>query len=512
MSRYLQLFFLGLVLLLCACAQVGTLTGGSKDEFAPAPKKISPPSKTTQFSGNSIQFEFDEYIKLENPQQNVYFIPGDVKPTVELYKKTVTVSWNESLQPNTTYTLYMNGAVKDTHEGNDSLMTYVFSTGEIIDSISYSVTTADAWSGKPLSKILVALYEDSISTKAKYFAQTDFSGRTTIQNMKPGTYFLRAFADLDKNLAISENEIRGFNAEKIDLYDSAVDSFPVRMFKPQNQKISTFKLQAPGMISIAKIGLSDVQLSMGNKVLEDEQIYRLNEDSVLLFLPSDSISLLEVVASKDDRSDTLRMTVSKRDHQTKLNLKPTIKRAIRPSEKIEFEVNDRILSLNIAKIVVVDANTKDTLEVKEASFFANRIVLELDRKSHSKIDVIFQDGAFSSTHVKSSMASTLSIDLKSDRDLGSIKVNTWESNEPLLLFVYQQGTLDRVVTIPEEHTIIIPELEPGNYTFKVVEDVNRNGKWDVGDDAHFVQPEIIHEFVGPTVRANWETEIQLSID
>jgi hypothetical protein len=40
------------------------------------------------------------------------------------------------LSKETTYAIYLNRTVKDVHEGNDTLITYVFSTGKWIDSIT----------------------------------------------------------------------------------------------------------------------------------------------------------------------------------------------------------------------------------------------------------------------------------------------------------------------------------------------------------------------------------------
>ena len=114
------------LLLLVSCAQIGTLTGGDEDLIAPIPSNITPPQETSHFSDNSVEFTFKEFVSLNNPQQNIFIVPADVIPTASLTKKTLTVTWGDSLKPNTTYVLYLNNAVKDVSEGNDSLMTYVF--------------------------------------------------------------------------------------------------------------------------------------------------------------------------------------------------------------------------------------------------------------------------------------------------------------------------------------------------------------------------------------------------
>ena len=67
----LRYFSFVLIAILSSCAQVGTLSGGEKDETAPKPieKKTQPANETLLFSGNSVSFEFEEFIQLNNPQQ-----------------------------------------------------------------------------------------------------------------------------------------------------------------------------------------------------------------------------------------------------------------------------------------------------------------------------------------------------------------------------------------------------------------------------------------------------------
>jgi uncharacterized protein (DUF2141 family) len=64
-----------------------------------------------------------------------------------------------------------------------------------------------------------------------------------------------------------------------------------------------------------------------------------------------------------------------------------------------------------------------------------------------------------------------------------------------------ESTLDRIK---------IPELEAGDYTFKVIRDANANGRWDTGNLESRTLPEQIDPFTkATTVRANWEIEVEL---
>ena len=174
-----------LLFLLARCAQVGQLDGGPSDETAPIPDSagIYPPNASTNIRPKKITIPFNEFIHLNNPQKNIIIIPK-ITPTPE-YKikgKTVYIEFaDSSLQPNTTYAIYLNGAIQDITEGNDSLMSYVFSTGSAIDSLRYNVLVRDAFKNTPVEGVTVGLYplSDSLDPYRQnplYFSKTDASG------------------------------------------------------------------------------------------------------------------------------------------------------------------------------------------------------------------------------------------------------------------------------------------------------------------------------------------------
>ena len=181
MARYRYLVFL-LVIILASCAQVGTISGGEIDKSAPKPigKRVNPLNETVLFSGNSIEMPFDEFIRLNNPSENIVMVPPGVKVNASIKGKTLFLSWEESLQPNTTYAIYLNNAVKDITESNDTLIQYVFSTGTIIDSLMYSTTVVDAWTNQPIKDCVVGLY-DLDSNEIVSFSKTNSKGEAILR-------------------------------------------------------------------------------------------------------------------------------------------------------------------------------------------------------------------------------------------------------------------------------------------------------------------------------------------
>ena len=74
-GKYYIIVLLGL--LVSSCAQVGVISGGDVDRYAPKPvaEDVVPLNESTNFQGNSIEIPFDEYFRLMNPTQNIRMVP-----------------------------------------------------------------------------------------------------------------------------------------------------------------------------------------------------------------------------------------------------------------------------------------------------------------------------------------------------------------------------------------------------------------------------------------------------
>ena len=63
------------------CAQQVAPTGGDKDVLAPildtiVKQNIYPPNETVSFTNNQITFIFNEYFKLDNPNNQIIITPA----------------------------------------------------------------------------------------------------------------------------------------------------------------------------------------------------------------------------------------------------------------------------------------------------------------------------------------------------------------------------------------------------------------------------------------------------
>lgn len=102
-----------------SCANMGRPGGGPKDETPPVLKKSTPLAGTLNYNKNKIVLEFDEIVQVENPSEKIIISPPQTQmPQVSTLGRTVTITLNDSLIPNTTYTIDFGDAIADNNEKN----------------------------------------------------------------------------------------------------------------------------------------------------------------------------------------------------------------------------------------------------------------------------------------------------------------------------------------------------------------------------------------------------------
>ncbi len=166
-----------------------------------------PPNYSTMFEARKIQITFDEFIVLDNVNQELIVSPPmEEKPEVRLRKKTIVIQFEEELKQNTTYTFNFGNSIKDLHEGNKlQNFEYVFSTGEVLDSLSVRGTLnyADDLS-RPEEPVSIMLYEDlrdsvPLTDIPLYVGRSNDSGMFSVNNLRPDVYKVFVLKDGNNN-------------------------------------------------------------------------------------------------------------------------------------------------------------------------------------------------------------------------------------------------------------------------------------------------------------------------
>ncbi len=504
-----------IALFISSCAQVGTISGGDKDEIAPQPKlsRVFPPNESTNFTAKEIEIPFDEFITLNNPTENIRIVPPHAKLKAVMKKKSLIISWEEELNPNTTYAIYINNAVKDITEGNDTIMQYVFSTGNVLDSIKYALKIIDSWTNLPVEKCLVGLF-DPVTNEIKNFTETTKNGEALLNYIKADNYQLLAFIDENKDLVIQEHERVGFQIDRsVDIQSSIIDTVPIRLFTPNSKpKIRTKRYLSPNSILIGTaVPLINETIQLNGAKLDTNRYLKIKEDSLRLFLPVSDVLVNEIVIASDELIDTtsVRSSISKTPTPVIVTSKKS-NNTFAPSEKIAFETNSFITGVDTSLVRVF--YKKDSIYVHDYTFTYkhNVLTVELDKSLYGELEFHFLKDAIN-TDGGGNGDQKVNCILNEERKYGALELNLSYYSTAVLLQVYYNNKPFKLLPLEGSlESVTIDELEPGDYTFKVILDDNKNGKWDTGNIETYLQPEKVDLYSSPTkVRANWVVEATL---
>ena len=504
-----------LVFILSSCAQMGTLTGGNKDTFAPAPinDKITPLNKSLNFTESSITIPFDEFFKLKNPTENIFIVPPHATIDATVKGKDLILSWSEQLKENTTYSIYINGAVQDISEGNDSIIQYVFSTGNHIDTTAYSTFIIDAWSNKAVSNCVLALLDPETGELIN-FAESDAKGFVKLNFIQPAKYKMLAFIDENRNLKHDEYEAVGFRQDSIiTIFDTEIDSLILRVFYPQPKpQIRSLKFKPPGKLIIGSTyPIENESLFINNFPVDKAHYKKINNDSLHVFFNADTITQLEFVLQSKNYIDTSRIRITSRQKQSTIQIKNLNKGGvIAPSDSIIFELNDEIISIDESKIHLF--KSQDSIEINdiEYSFSLNHLSISFDREQYSEVNVEMEAGAIICTNDTNRVYKKM-LTLNADRKYGVVNINISEYHSALIIEALNKGKVVRKEYVSQGlEKLVLRELLPGEYSFRIIKDENNNGRWDVGNLENRIQAEKIDIYTKPVkVRANWEVDIDL---
>ena len=211
-------------------------TGGDKDTIPPVLLKVSPEKGMTgvKLTGQEFVFTFDEYVKIKN-LQNIYLSPPLKKPVkAKTRGKSVIVYFeDDTLAANTTYTIDFTDALADNNEGNVFPgFTYVFSTGESVDSLMITGLVQDCNTLSPVKGAKVLLYKNHADSaifleRPAAAAITDDWGFFSIRNIQDTLYRLYAITDANNdNRYNSESELVAFCDTAIRPVTVVDDSLP----------------------------------------------------------------------------------------------------------------------------------------------------------------------------------------------------------------------------------------------------------------------------------------------
>ncbi|RKW07907.1 MAG: hypothetical protein D8H93_25690 [Capnocytophaga sp.] len=530
-KTYLYLLGGTLLLLWAACARVGSPTGGEQDKTPPKVVKTIPPNESVNFTGNRIRIYFDEFVTLRDIRKQLIISPPlayfpEITPSGNA-SKYINIKILDTLRPNTTYTFNFGKSIQDNNEGNPlSFYTYTFSTGNTIDSLTLKGSIKDALRPKAENFVNVMLYEmgekysDSVVYKQRpIYVVNTLDSLTTFElsHLKAGKYMLVGMKDKDNNYLFDPKTDKiGFHPTPITIPTDS--SYTLSLFKevPQTQASRPFQ-SGEQRISIGYQGEKDsIQVTPlppsstnWKWVIEKEP----TKDTLWLWYHPKVEDSLKLIV-KSNRADTTKVNLRKMKPE-KWKITPEFKGISPTEEEIVLSSNTPIRAFNKEAIKLIVA--KDSTEVGfEPIFTANTSQITFKVKVKEGEKYLFKAfNAFENFFGQKSDTLQESFSAKKAEDFGSLKL-TFRDNISLP-FIIELTDKDAKKVLYEQYveqtspTYNFPFVKAGNYRLRVIEDRNRNRKWDTGNFLGRLLPEPVHYFAKEIeLRANWEIEQEIS--
>jgi len=517
------------------CANRQMPQGGPRDLTPPKLLKATPPNMTRNFKAKEIRLEFDEFFKLNNPYQEITMSPAPAKlPEYNQRQKNLIVVLKDSLEKNTTYVINFGKAIADVNEGNVlKNFTYVFSTGNHIDSLSMSgsvINTLTQQKEKDATVMLFTLKQDSLlfgKKRPTIFTSTDTAGNFTLSNLHPGDYRIYALKETAPNkIYDNDNELIAFSKNTIHLA-SDTSSIQLSLFKQTPQKFRlvdnrfdgdgklffTFNkpLDRPSIVVTYPPGFDN------QKVVD----FSPTRDTAIVFMRNmDFDSIRMVLMDNNKPVDTISKRKGKKEtFQRVLNFQYNINRdnLLKPGADLILKANFPIESFDPALISLKEDSAEVTnFTLLKDTADARVLRLKYRWKQIDRYTLTLNEGAFTDIYGdKNKRLPIKRFQADKPENYGTLNLVVTvpdTAKSYIIEFLNDQKTVLRSDVIRKNTTLNYRDYPAAKYNLRVVYDDNGNGKWDSGNVKQRVQPENIWvNDATLTLRANWEQDIPIKI-
>ncbi|MFC5412317.1 Ig-like domain-containing domain [Larkinella bovis] len=534
MKQALFLFAI-IAVILNSCSQYVAPVGGKKDTLAPVLIKSIPLNKQKNFKDKTVELFFNEYIRVENPNQKILITPEPEGPFKARIRPTsLRLVFEKPFKDSTTYTFNFTDAVKDITENNPALnLKLVFSTGDTIDSLRVGGKVTDIQTGQPVQNTLVGLYlpSDTLTpTKIKpyFFTRTDTAGVFLLENVKDGRYRIFAFDDKNLNLILNPGpEKAAFRTDELDLKANN-DTLNFQLFSFYNTPPRSVRTQQ--MVStytyVFDRGIENYTVRFENPADSLPSYFRTPTE--LTFFNSrattDTVRVQIAVTDSLENKAELTQKFKFRTPTRRETAEPVTFRAtpadngdIDRKMEVVLEFSKPMKQMLVDSVrLLTDSTNQVALSPQDYRWENNQTRFILTKTTTARNTIILRlgRGAFISALNDSTARAELNYTIRDPEKYGVLtgKVNTTAKQFIVELLDENFKLVDKQLNNLNYRFVTI---KPGRYRLRVIVDENGNGRWDSGNVTENRQPEPIYFFTRNKgiipIKANFEVSADIDV-
>ena len=516
-----------------SCASPQPVTGGPKDTTPPKILSMVPKNQTRNFTAKKVVIEFDEYFNLKDEFKEFTVSPDQERPPILKKRgKNLEISFQDTLEKNTTYTLNFGKSIADVNEGNVvKNLSYVFSTGPEIDSLSISGNVKSALTNeveKEVTVFILPVERDTLFGKkrASIYTLTDSSGNYKLNNLRKGSYKVYALKESsggDKIYQQNSDEI-GFIKAPLEI-DKNIDTVNLKVFKelaPEfrliERKINNDgsillsfnqQLKSPKLTITEPAGLDASKKVKFNKTNDTAKIWLsdLSFDSTKVAI-EDQGKLLQTVNLTRGKKDTYTRDVLPADNLTSGTLNPY--------QSFTLTFPFPMVGADPSKIILLEDSVRRTnFTVAKDSVDFQKYYISYLWKKKKNYDLKIGAGAFTAIFNARNKELNKAFKLGSTDDYGTLILNVEvpdTTRSYIVEFIDEKKNPIKSSIVNKKSQIVFSNYPAGKYFIRVIYDENKNGIWDTGNVKTGIQPEKI--WYSPdekSLRPNWDREDNFKI-
>ena len=446
-------------------------------------------------------------------------------------KENLEIEFKQELEANTTYSINFGKAIADVNESNIlKNYSYVFSTGNEIDSLSISGKVINSLTKEKLKDVTVFILpvgQDSLfgKKKASVFNITDTAGTFKLSNLREDTYKLYALLEQGGDRIYNgQDEEIGFLQNPLKLTKDT-SGIVLQVFKqyPSLFMVKDRRIEGDGRINltfnrpIADPTITIIEPASINQSKTVE--FSLSRDSATVWLPELSFDSIDVVVNSADKAlDTVTLRRNKRDTYIKSlvasdNLSGS---KIRPGSELILKFSSPIESYQESQITLLE----DSIPAKGYQLVKDPNSLRIYRlkypwKLKKQYVLKLAENAFTDVLGTKSKVYTKKFELDVDDNYGSISINVSVPDTTktyLVQWLNERKEVLRQNSVKKNTLLNYIRYPTAKYLIRVIYDVNANGEWDTGNVKEGRQPEKTWNFEKTiSLRPNWDLEENLVI-
>ncbi|MGF7074297.1 Ig-like domain-containing protein [Mucilaginibacter sp. 3215] len=522
-----------IVLFIFGCAAQQPPQGGPRDQTPPKLVKAIPGNKTRNFAAKQIDLEFDEFIKLTNAYQEISMSPAmEKQPEYSSNKRKLKIEFKDSLQKNTTYVINFGKSIQDVNESNIlKNFTYVFSTGNHIDSLSITGSVTNTLTQEKEKDVLVFIFpvkQDTLFGKKKpsIFALTDSSGNFALNNLREDDYRIYALKEASPDKIFNrDEELIAFLKKPIHLR-ADTSNVQLNLFKqdPEKFRVSEKRFDTDGkLLLVFNKGLTQpaIKVIYPANVDDRKQVsFSRTKDTASVYLRNMNFDSLRVaIFDKGKPIDTIYQLKRKNESFTRVvttsynmgndsKLKPGGNLVITASIPIE-NFDQSQITLNEDSVATSDYTIqKDTGNYKLLN-------LKYRWRETSKYELILNEGALTDIYGDKNkrLSKKFQINKLDNYSQLTVKLTVPDTAKAYVVeLLSEDKKLIQSDPITKNTSLVYKGILAAKYYVRIIYDENKNGKWDSGNVKLKRQPENIwlnEKLI--TLRPNWEAEEPVTI-